>query len=365
MIDKIEKKPPCYIIAEAGVNHNGSMEMAVELVKCAAVAGVDAVKFQTFKSENVVTRDATKAEYQITNTEEAGSQIDMIRKLELSFDQFRELSKVAAQEGVDFLSTAFDGESLTFLAQDIGIDQLKIPSGELTNGPYLLDCARLGLPMIVSTGMSTLDEVRAALDVIAFGLTSDADPRGVSDFHDFAITEQGRAALKDKVTLLHCTTEYPTPFEDVNLLAMDTLADSFDLAVGYSDHTVGITVPVAAVARGAMVIEKHFTLDRSLPGPDHAASLEPNELTAMVRAIRETSLALGHGDKTPAASEIKNIPIARRSLVAARSICKGEPLTTDMLTAKRPGDGLSPMQFWDVLGSPANRDYDPDDKIEP
>lgn len=355
----------CYIIAEAGVNHNGSMEMAVELVKCAAKAGADAVKFQTFKSECMLTSAAKKAEYQVANTQEGGSQIDMIRNLELSYDEFRELSKVAVQNGIKFMSTAFDAQSLAFLATDICIDQLKIPSGELTNGPYLLDCARLRLPMIVSTGMCTLDDVSTALDVIAFGLTSDADPSGAADFQGLASSDKGRAALKDMVTLLHCTTEYPTPVEDVNLRAMDTLAESFGLPVGYSDHTRGITVPIAAVARGAVIIEKHFTLDRSLPGPDHAASLEPEELAAMVRSIRDVSVALGRSEKVPAASERKNIPVARRSLVAAQPISKGEILTPEMLTAKRPGDGLSPLRFWDLLGTPANSDYDLDEKIDP
>jgi N-acetylneuraminate synthase len=353
----------CYIIAEAGVNHNGSMELAAQLVEQAAAAGADAVKFQTFKAEHVVTRAAKKAAYQIENTKEDGSQIDMIRQLELSHDEFSKLSCLAATANIDFLSTAFDGESLAFLVDYLAVQQLKIPSGELTNGPYLLDCASRKLPLIVSTGMCDLEEIALALDVIAYGLTVDKPPVCLEDFSGLADSGPGRIALSEKVTLLHCTTEYPTPFEDVNLRAMDTIATRFGLPVGYSDHTRGITVPVAAVARGAITIEKHFTLDRNLPGPDHAASLEPDELKAMVQAIREVSSALGSLEKEPAKSERKNIPIARRSLVAAEPVRKGEVFTPENLTAKRPGDGVSPMRYWDTLGEVASRDYDADEKI--
>jgi len=354
----------CYVIAEAGVNHNGSIARALELVELAANAGADAVKFQTFKSEHVMTSSAAKAPYQIANTHEDGSQIDMIRKLELNFDQFRELSAAAAKAGIDFLSTAFDSESLAFLANDLKIRRLKIPSGELTNGPYLLECARLRLPMIMSTGMCTLAEVGTALDVIAFGLTRDRTPADRTDFDGVSDSEDGRAALRDMVTLLHCTTEYPTPVEDVNLRAMETMASRFGLPVGYSDHTRGIAIPIAAVARSACIVEKHFTLDRRLPGPDHAASMEPNELAAMVRAIHEVSAALGHAEKAPAQSELKNIPIARRSLVAAKPVRNGEIFTADSMMAKRPGDGVSPMRYWEMIGRAAGRDYDPDEQIE-
>ena len=355
----------CYVIAEAGVNHNGSPAMAVALVERAAEAGADAVKFQTFKAEQVVTADAAKADYQVANTREGGSQIDMIRKLELGFEDFRHLDDVARRAGIDFLSTGFDFESLDFLVKDLGIGRIKVPSGELTNGPYLLACARLRRPTIVSTGMASMAEVGAALDVIAHGLTSDAEPADLGALEGAHRTEEGRAALARHVTLLHCTTEYPTPFEDVNLRTMDAMARTFGLPVGYSDHTRGITVPVAAVARGATVIEKHFTLDRALPGPDHAASLEPDELAAMVVGIREASQALGSPEKAPAPSEIKNIPIARRSLVAARPIREGETFGPGMVTAKRPGDGLSPMRYWDLMGTRATRDYAPDERIEP
>ncbi|NMM45588.1 N-acetylneuraminate synthase [Rhodospirillaceae bacterium KN72] len=354
----------CFVIAEAGVNHNGSFERAAELVVQAAKAGADAVKFQTFKSESVVTANARKAEYQIANTHEEGNQIDMIRKLELSFDDFRRLAALSADHGIEFMSTAFDPDSLNFLVTDIGVKRLKIPSGEMTNGPYLLSCARHRLPMIVSTGMCNLQEVEAALDVIAYGLTCDDMPDGIAAVAGASKTTDGKAALQRLVTLLHCTTEYPAPVADVNLRAMDTMAAHFGLPAGYSDHTQGIVIPVAAVARGAVMIEKHFTLDRSLPGPDHAASLEPSELGEMVAAIRMVNLSLGDGRKAPAESERKNIPIARRSLVAARQIRKGDVFTEDMLFAKRPATGRSPMVFWDVVGTTSNRDYDPDDQID-
>lgn len=362
---KTKASDRCYVIAEAGVNHNGDLDKAAALIQHAADAGADAVKFQTFKAESVVTGNARKAEYQITNTQEDGSQIEMIRKLELSFDAFRDLAEIAERHGIEFLSTAFDGDSLKFLADDLQVRRLKIPSGEMTNGPYLLSCARIRRPMFVSTGMCTMADIAAALDVIAYGLTSDETPRGSADFAGCATGAAGAAALRETVTLLHCTTEYPTPLADVNLRAMDSMAARFGLPVGYSDHTQGISVPIAAAARGAQVIEKHFTLDRNLPGPDHAASLEPDELSAMVGAIRDVSSALGREEKAPAESELKNMPIARRSLVAARPIRKGEPVTAENVTAKRPGDGISPMGFWDMQGQPAARDYEPDEQIEP
>ena len=353
------------IIAEAGVNHNGSPQLAKELVSAAAESGVDAVKFQTFRAESVVTASAKKAEYQIVNTGESGSQLEMIRLLELDESTFKELAVKAENSGLQFLSTAFDMESLRFLAEDIGVNTIKIPSGEANNGPYILACARLGRPIILSTGMCTLKEVASALDVIAYGFLDFQTPRGLDEVEGLATTEAGYASLKDRVTILHCTTEYPAPFGEVNLQAMGLMAKHFGLPVGYSDHTKGISVPIAAAALGARVIEKHFTLDRSMEGPDHAASVEPSELSAMVKAIRETEAALGEPVKDVSPSETKNKMVARRSIVAARAILAGEIYSADMLSTKRPGDGLSPMRIWDMIGLTAERDYALDEAIEP
>lgn len=352
---------PVLIIAEAGVNHDGSLDDACRMIDIAAEAGADVVKFQTFVPEAVLTARAMKAAYQETNTGEGGTQLDMVRKLALSREDHRVLADRCARRGVRFMSTAFDMESLDFLS---GLDMpaIKIPSGDLTWGAMLLAAARVGPPLIVSTGMATLDEVRDALTVIAFGLTRDGDPTGPADLERaFA---HGQAALRERVILLHCTTEYPAPLEAINLRAMGTIAQTFGLKAGYSDHSLGQTVAVAAVARGACVIEKHFTLSRARPGPDHPASLEPDELAAMVRAIRDVEIALGRPEKAPALAELGNLAIARRSLVAARPIRRGEILTPDAMTAKRPADGLSPMQQWRLIGTAAQRDYAPDDALE-
>jgi N-acetylneuraminate synthase len=354
-----------FIIAEAGVNHNGSPQLARELVSAAAESGVDAVKFQTFRAKNVVTASAKKAEYQIVNTGESGSQLEMIQSLELDESIFKELAVQAKNAGLQFLSTAFDLESLRFLTDDIRVDTIKIPSGEATNGPYILACARLGRPIILSTGMCTLKEVASALDVIAYGILDLPTPRSLKDVEGLATTEDGHASLKDRVTVLHCTTEYPAPFEEVNLRAMGLIGQHFGLPVGYSDHTKGISVPIAAAALGARIIEKHFTLDRNMEGPDHAASLEPSELSAMVKAIRETEAALGEPVKDVSPSEAKNRTIARRSIVAARAISAGETYSADMLSTKRPGGGLSPMKIWDIIGRKAERDYAPDEAVDP
>lgn len=353
---------PVLIIAEAGVNHDGSLEDACRMIDVAAEAGADVVKFQTFEPEAVLTARAMKAAYQATNTGEGGTQLDMVRKLALSRDDHRVLADRCETAGIRFMSTAFDMNSLSFLS---GLDMpaIKIPSGDLTWGAMLLAAARVGPPLIVSTGMATLEEVREALSVIAFGLTREGVPAGDEDLEAAFAEEQ--AALRDKVTLLHCTTEYPAPLQAINLRAMTTMADTFGLKVGYSDHSLGQTVAVAAVARGACLIEKHFTLSRARPGPDHPASLEPDELAAMVRAIRDVEVALGRPEKAPAPAELGNLAIARRALVAARPIRKGEILTPDVLTAKRPADGLSPMTEWRLIGTAAQRDYAPDDAIEP
>lgn len=327
-----------FIIAEAGVNHNGSIEIAQKLVDVAVAAGADAVKFQTFKAEKLVCKNAQKAEYQMETTDKAESQFDMLKKLELTVDMHKQLISYCNQKGIMFLSTPFDIDSLEFLVQ-CGVDIIKIPSGEITNYPYLRAVGRTGKKVILSSGMSTLDEVREAVKV-----------------------------LKDngskEIIVLHCNTEYPTPYADVNLKAMLTLRDELKIDVGYSDHTKGIEVPIAAAALGAMVIEKHFTLDKEMEGPDHKASLEPNELQEMVKAIRNIEIALGNGKKSPSESEKKNVGIVRKSIVARCNIIKGEKFTESNLTTKRPGTGISPMAWNDIIGKKAERDFKEDELIE-
>ena len=352
------------IIAEAGVNHNGSVDLAFKLIDAAHAAGVDIVKFQTFKAKNLVTQDAQQAEYQALNTGVAESQFSMLSRLELDYETHHALIAYCAKLGIKFLSTAFDQESLHFLVNDLKLKTLKIPSGELTNAPFVLEHAQTGCDLIVSTGMATLAEIENALSVIAFGLiNSKTIQPSEQAFAEAYASEAGQAALKEKVILLHCTTEYPAPLNEVNLKAMQTLATAFGLTAGYSDHTAGISIPVAAIALGAQLIEKHFTLDKNLPGPDHKASLEPNELIAMVQAIRDVELALGNGIKIPQLSEVKNKAIARKSLVAAGAIKAGELLTEQNLTTKRPGNGLSPYLYWSLLGEKAQKDYKEGDLI--
>ena len=326
-----------YIIAEAGVNHNGSLDLACRLVDAAKAAGADCIKFQTFRAQNLVSRNAGKADYQKDTTGD-GSQADMLTKLELSYDAFSRLKQYCEEVGITFLSTPFDLESAAFLDQ-LGVPFWKIPSGEVTNLPYLEALAKTGRPVVMSTGMCEMDEIESALRVLREHETSD-------------------------IRLLHCNTEYPTPFADVNLRAMETMRNAFGVEVGYSDHTKGIEVPIAAAALGATIIEKHFTLDRNMDGPDHKASLEPEELAAMVSAIRNIEQALGSGEKTASPSERKNIAVARKSIVAKRSIKAGERLTEDNLTVKRPGSGVSPMRWRDVLGTAAIRDFEEDEMIE-
>ena len=328
------------IIAEAGVNHNGSIEMAKRLIEKAAEAGVDYVKFQTFKSEKLVSRHATKAEYQKANTDGEDSQLKMLQQLELSHSDHLQLIEHCNHCGVKFLSTAFDLDSIDFLSS-LNLDLWKIPSGEITNLPYLRRIAQKGGKVIMSTGMCTIEDIEMAVNV----LISNGTPR-------------------ENITLLHCNTEYPTPWGDVNLRAMHDIAQRLNLPVGYSDHTQGIEVPIAAVALGATVIEKHFTLDNNLPGPDHKASLEPHALKAMVEAIRHIELSLGNGVKEISESERKNIAIARKSIVAATHISAGEIFTEENLTVKRPGGGISPMRWDEIIGTPATRNYLPDEMIE-
>ena len=326
-----------YIIAEAGVNHNGSFETACRLVDAAKMAGVDCVKFQTFRSEKVVSRNAQKAEYQKGTTGE-GSQVDMLKKLELSYDDFILLKEYCDKTGIVFLSTPFDFDSIEFL-NSIDMPFWKIPSGEITNYPYLVALAKTRKPVVMSTGMCEMKEIEEAIQVLQANGTRD-------------------------ITLLHCNTEYPTPFEDVNLKAMQTMKNAFGLKVGYSDHTKGIEVPIAAVAMGAVMIEKHFTLDCSMEGPDHKASLEPDELARMVESIRHIEHAIGTGEKTPSLSEKKNIVVARKSIVAKRHIEYGELLSEDNITVKRPGSGISPMKWNEVIGTKAIRNFEEDELIE-
>jgi N,N'-diacetyllegionaminate synthase len=328
-----------FIIAEAGVNHNGSIALAKRLIEAAAEAGADAVKFQTFKTANLVSKTAPKAEYQKQATGSEESQFEMIRKLELDVAAHRELMAYCQDKNILFLSTPFDHDSIELLAE-LGLDIYKIPSGEITNLPYLRHIGRLQKQVVLSTGMANIGEIEAALDV----LTEAGTPRG-------------------RITVLHANTEYPTPMQDVNLRAMQTIAETFKIKAGYSDHTLGIEIPIAAVALGAVMIEKHFTLDKTMDGPDHQASLEPQELKAMVAAIRNIETALGSGIKKASASETKNIAVARKSLVAKRNIAKGEVFSADNIAAKRPGIGISPMRWDEIVGQSAQRDYREDELL--
>lgn len=350
------------VIAEAGVNHDGELARALELIDAAAAAGADWVKFQTFDAKALVTRHAAKADYQVRNEGEAGSQLAMLERLALSQSDHHVLIKRCEERGIGFLSSPFDAGSAAFLLDELKLPLLKLGSGELTNAPLLWMIGHSGRPLILSTGMADLDEVRLALDVLTHARLHAQPPTGRADFTDLYARDGG--VLADQLTLLHCTTEYPCPPDQVNLRAMDTLAAEFGLPVGYSDHTQGIDIALAAAAVGACVIEKHFTLDRTLPGPDHAASLEPDELTAMVAGIRRIEQVLGHGEKRPAEAEQGNIAIARKSLVAARAIAKGEAFDNENLTVKRPGHGRSPFDYWDLLGQTAPKSYAADEVIE-
>ena len=326
-----------YIIAEAGVNHNGSLENAKKLVLAAKNAGVDAVKFQTFNTDNLVTKNAVKADYQVNNTGNNDSQYEMLKKLELSQQDYRELKQLCDELDIEFMSTPFDIESIDLLEQ-LNVNRFKLPSGEITNYPYLVRLAKTHKPVIMSSGMATVEDIESAVEVL---------------------TKNG---LED-LSLLHCTTEYPAPFEEVNLKAMEYLKNKFGLKIGYSDHTKGVEVPIAAVAMGAEIIEKHFTLDKNMEGPDHKASLEPDELLIMVKAIRNIELAIGDGVKRPSKSEVKNKAIARKSIVAQKRILKGETFTENNLTTKRPGTGISPMLWNEVIGQVAKKTFEVDELI--
>lgn len=353
-----------FVIAEAGVNHNGSLDLAKKMVDVATAAGANAIKFQTFKAERLVTYFAPKADYQSRNAGSTESQFEMLKKLELDDAAHEILLKHCQSAGIEFLSTPFDPISLQFLTQTLQVSRIKLSSGELTNALLLLAAAKSKKPLILSTGMGSLVEIEVALGVLAFGYVYPGDAPSSIGFKSAYDSPQGKVALKEHLTLLQCTAEYPAPFEDVHLRAMDTLQKIFGLPVGFSDHTQGIAVAIAAAARGATVIEKHFTLDQNLSGPDHKASLEPTELKKMIQSIREVERALGQDKKVPAPSEIKNRSIARRSLVASCDIRRGEKFNTDNLTVKRPEAGISSIQYWDWIGKEAARDYVKDEVIQ-
>lgn len=328
-----------FIIAEAGVNHNGSIENAMKMIDLAAEAGADAIKFQLFKAENLVTKTAEKADYQIENSGGGESQFEMLKKLELNEENQCKLANYCIDVGIGFITSPFDIDSLDFV-NELNMPFFKIPSGEITNRPYLEKIGVFGKKIILSTGMCEMDEISEALNVLI---------------------ESG--TIKSDIIILHCNTEYPTPYKDVNLKAMNTISERFGVQVGYSDHSLGIEICIAAAALGAKVLEKHFTLDKKMKGPDHAASLDPEELKELVKSVRNIESALGDGVKRPSDSEKKNISIARKSIVAKKVICKGELFTEDNITVKRPGVGISPMQWYDVLGRTAIKDFFEDELI--
>lgn len=353
------------IIAEAGVNYNGSMECAFELIDVAADAGADIVKFQSFKADKLVRQDAPKADYQIANAGADESQYEMLKRLELSHDDHQKLIDHCHKRNITFLSTPFDVDGLHMLVDQFKATTIKLGSSELSNAPILLAAAQTGRNVILSTGMGTLDDIREALGVLAYGYqTNPKEPPSRESFKRAYQQPEAHKVLSEKIVILHCTTAYPTPYTDANLTAMQTIKQEFALPVGYSDHTMGIEVPIAAVAMGAQVIEKHFTLDRNLPGPDHAASLEPAELKAMVQSIRNVEAAIGDGKKEPTKSEQANMFMARKSIVAACAITEGETFTAENLAIKRPANGCSPMDYWEILGTKAQKPYKPDESIE-
>lgn len=354
---------PLTIIAEAGVNHDGSLEKALALVDVAADARADAVKFQIFDADALASAHAALAPYQ-EKQEGQGAQTDMLRRLQLSRDDFRRIKAHCDARGIAFAATAFDLASLDFLQAELAPPFIKVGSGDLTNAPLLYAVGRTGRPVILSTGMATIEEIRQAIGVLGYGLMGEM-PGPAAEFGGWMADKVLRADLARQVTLLHCTTAYPTALEETNLLAMQALAEAFGLPVGYSDHTTGMDAAIGAVAMGGCVVEKHFTLDKAAPGPDHGASLDPGELTAFVARLRQIHAARGDGVKRPTPSETENIVAARRSLTASVPIAKGAPFTKDNLTAKRPQTGLSPFAYWRLLGRPASRNYAADEAIDP
>ncbi|WP_338778598.1 N-acetylneuraminate synthase [Metabacillus sp. FJAT-52054] len=350
------------IIAEAGVNHNGSLKMAFQLVDAAAEAGADAIKFQTFQADQLVTKEAKQAAYQEKNMGETMSQYEMLKKLELSNDEFVQIQNYCQKRSITFLSTPFDLKSVDFLIQTLGLETIKIPSGELSNAPYLYRIASYNVKIILSTGMATMEEIHHALAFISYGLAKKA-PVTLDSVNSFYKTKEAKMLLQEYVTILHCTTEYPTPIKDINLASIDYLRSETGLQAGLSDHSAGIIVPIAAVARGAVLIEKHFTLNKQLSGPDHKASLEPCELKEMIQSIRQVEIAIGTLGKNPSQIELENKKVARKSLVACKLINEGEEFTADNITVKRPGSGISPTLYWDYVGKKATKDYKEDELI--
>ena len=351
------------IIAEAGVNHNGEISKALELVNVAKEAGADIVKFQTFKANEIASQVAKLANYQKKNTQSSNSQVEMLKKLELTPEAHLKIFEHCKELNIEFLSTAFDIDSLNFLVKEFNISRIKIASGELTNAPFLYHAAKYKIPMILSTGMATMEEINQALQLIFYSKYNDDYPSSSKQMQGTLAT-QINDKLYPEVTLLHCTTEYPTPLDQANLKAISAMTKQTGLKVGYSDHTLGILAPIIAVSLGATVVEKHFTIDKNLDGPDHKASLEPEELKAMIRAIRETEQALGTEEKKVQECEKPNINIARKSLFFAQDVNKGTLLEMKHFKAQRPGNGVSPTHIWDLLGKPAQQSYRAGEKLE-
>jgi len=356
-----------YVIAEAGVNHNGDIDMALELIEKAAEVGADAIKFQTYKAENLVTKQAKKAEYQSKATGSENTQLQMLKDLELEYEDHFQLMDCCKDTNIDFLSTAFDIDSLRFLSNDLQLGTLKIPSGELTNSPILIEFAKTGCEIIISSGMSDIEEIGDALGALAFGFLYGNNEKfqpSRTIFNETLKTKESQLYLSEKVTLLHCLTEYPAPTDEINLNAIQTLRNIFNIRVGYSDHTEGVLASLIAVSHGATIIEKHLTLDKNLPGPDHKASLEPEEFKLLVDQIRLTEKMMGDGKKRLMPSELKNVANARKSIIASSKINKGETFTHENLSIKRPGSGVSPIYYWDLLGAKAEKNYEVDDLIK-
>lgn len=351
------------IIAEAGVNHNGEAKLAFELVDVAAASGADVVKFQTFKANELVASNAPLADYQSRNTSVDHSQLSLLSSLELDFATFVELKDYSERLGVNFLSTAFDDISLRFLVDEMGLKRLKVPSGEITNAPLLLEHARSGCDLILSSGMATLAEIEEALGIVAFGMLEGKSKPSRQAFREAYCSNEARDVLKNKVTLMHCTSEYPAAASDINLSSMVSMKNLFGMEVGFSDHSEGIGAPVAATALGARIVEKHFTLDKEMSGPDHKASLNPQELAHMVVSIREAELALGSSVKVPSKQELKNALVTRKSLIATKKIANGQSFSEQNLGCKRPGTGISPFEYWDYINKTSSREYMPGDMI--
>ena len=355
-----------YIIAEAGVNHNGKFHLAKKLIDIAKKSGADAVKFQIFKSEDVVTPSAVKAKYQYINTGINETQLAMIKKLELNKTDFIKLKKYADNLNLDFLITAFDSGSLNFIIDKLKVKRLKIPSGEITNGPFILEHARYGLDIILSTGMANISEISKAISIIAFGYLNKNNKKIPSseDLYNSLKSTEGKNLLKKKVTILHCTTEYPAPASELNLNAINEMRRRLNLQIGYSDHSNGLIAAIAAVALDVRILEKHFTISKNMRGPDHKASLSPRELFIFVKNIREAEIMMGNGLKTPSISEIKNMNIARKSIVALRNIKKGERFSPKNIGCKRPGNGITPMKYWNLINKKSKKNFLKDELIK-